>query len=259
VAVMRDQNSTTTCFFRNRTQLAELVQRVIPVLWPQQQQLDVLVIGGSIGCEALSLAIAMRQQDPRHQFRILSTDRQESVLAEGRTGRYAAALFEPIFPGEGGTPIEIQTQWFRPLNVPGTIYQADHQLLADVRFARFDVLQDPVPGTFDLVICQNVLVHMEDADADTALRLALDCARAKCVFLCGGMKLDLRRGLDAAGLRPWAGAIDAIHDGWASHRMHYREHRGKYYFELEDLDRNRPNWEERYASIFYRDIAQYQA
>jgi hypothetical protein len=105
------------------------------------------------------------------------------------------------------------------------------------------------------VLCQNVLIHMTPRLADRALRNSLAMVRRPGLFVCGGMDLGQRASIVQAGLVPVTDSIEAIHDGWVSHREHYRTHRGRYYFELEDLDRSRTDWEMRYASIFMRPVS----
>ena len=126
------------------------------------------------------------------------------------------------------------------------------ELREAVEFRTLDLLSQPLARHFDLLTCQNVLTHLGPSPANALLDRLLRCAKPRAVFVCSGLDLDLKARVAAAGFRPWLGRLDEIHDAFATHRMHYRINRGQYYFELEDIDRTRPDWEARYSTLFYR-------
>ena len=253
----RQQLSHTTVFFRNRPQLEELAGALLPRVWPGgAPDLQVLVCGGSIGCEAFSLLVALRELGPGGErgltASVLSIDIAEAVTAQGREGRFAAASFAPLFEMEGGMPEEVRARWFIA-EEGGAFWRPRPELQAAAEFATLDLLAQPLPREFDLVVCQNVLTHLEPPGAAALLDRLLARAKPRSVVVCSGVDLDLKARIAAAGFRPWTGRVDEIHDAFASHRMHYRVNRGQHYFELEDIDRARPDWEVRYSTLFYRE------
>ena len=247
----RDQLSTTTRFFRNYGQLLT-VGRTVARVWSEGAALSALHVGGSVGCEALSLLVAMEETQPSYDLRSVSTDVDAGVLACGQRLEYDDHWFEPIL-GEGGDPGGLRGRWFVVGERDGRrVWRPRPQLASRVSFAVLDITRPAIGTHADLVLCQNVLIHMTPRLAARSLRHALSMVRRPGVFVCGGMDLDLRALVVEAGFAPVTDSIDAIHDGWVSHRTHFREHRGTHYFELEDLDRSRPDWPVRYASIFVR-------
>ena len=98
-----------------------------------------------------------------------------------------------------------------------------------------------------------MLTHLAPPVAATLLDRLLARANSRAVVVCSGVDLDLKGRIATAGFRPWPGRLEEIHDAFASHRMHYRQNRGQHYFELEDIDRTRPDWPVRYGTLFYRE------
>jgi chemotaxis methyl-accepting protein methylase len=244
--------STTTRFFRNMPQLLTVAETVGST-WPAGRTLDVLHVGGSVGCEALSFMITMKGHAPRFHVRAVSSDVDVRALAYGRALAYEETLFEPLL-GEGGGRPDLMAKWFSAIGDPaGRRYAPVPSLSRDLRFAHFD-LTAPEPGfTADVVFCQNVLIHMSRPLAQRSVRTLLGLMRSPGILVCGGMDLDLRGALQAAGLRPVPHRVREIHDAWASHRFHFQHDRGRYYFELEDVDETRPDWIGRYSSVFVRE------
>ncbi len=245
----RSQLSNTTCFFRNLAQLETLAD-VTALTWPQACTIEVLHIGGSIGCEALSFLIALRERAPHLEVRSLSTDFLPANTDFGRQGIYPAHLFDEVFPGEGGDPHGWRDRWFEAAG--DALFRPRERLQAGLRFETADAAESGVLPSADVVFCQNVLIHLDRPRAEPVLDHALAAARPRAVLACAGMDLDLKPRVRAAGFIPFTGRIDEIHDGWRACRHHWRTEPGVYYFELEDLDRSRPDWADRYAQIFLR-------
>jgi hypothetical protein len=252
----RSEFSHTTVFFRNRPQLEELAGALLPSLWPAgAKDLQTLVCGGSIGCEAFSILVALREFGPGGtnslNGKALSIDIAPAVTAQARIGRYPSETFLPLFGMEGGMPEAVRTRWFIP-EENGACWRPRPELQMAVEFQTRDVAAEPLAREFDLLVCQNVLTHLETTAATTLLDHLLARAKPQAVFVCSGVDLDLKPRIVAAGFRPWTGRLEEIHDAFTSHRMHYRVNPGLHYFELEDIYRNRPDAEARYSTLFYR-------
>lgn len=255
----RSQFSHTTVFWRNAPQLTELGVVLAPRWLAAQPRWRVLVCGGSIGCEALSLGMTL--DDPRTE--ILSVEIEESVTQAARRLEFATEYFEPLFGVEGGLPPALRERWFEPV-VPGA---AGRQELAGAevdtwrpigplaRLCRFETadLTAGLDGrTFEILCCQNVLTHHEPAAAERILDAVLALAAPQAIAVVSGLDLALKQRCAAAGFLPWTGRLQEIHEAFVTHRRHYREDRGRYYFELEDLAAERPDAALRYATLFYR-------
>jgi chemotaxis protein methyltransferase CheR len=89
-------------------------------------------------------------------FPILATDISPGALAIAREGRYTA-----IELGRGISP-EQRTRYFR--HVDGD-WVVDGTLRRGIEFRRLNLVR-PLPnlGTFDLILCRNLLIYLDDAD-----------------------------------------------------------------------------------------------
>ena len=251
----RPQLSHTTNFFRNPVQLQEFAGSLLPQVWPGEAgPLQMLACGGSIGCEAYSLLTSLREYGPGSgqgiQAHVVSVDLSVAMTARGRAGCFPAETFAPLFGMEGGMPDAVRGRWFTA-EEDGAFWSPRPEL-GTVEFHALDLLEDPLEAEFDVVVCQNVLTHLERDHATRLLERVLERAKPQAVFVCSGVDLDLKAQIAEAGFQPWTGRLDEIHDAFVSHRMHYRENRGQHYFELEDIDRSRPDWPVRYSTLFYR-------
>ena len=248
----RDRMSTTTRFFRNYPQLLALT-RAVRAVWEPGSTLDVLHVAGSAGCEALSFLIVMKEYEPSYELRVLSTDVDDRSLEYGRGLAYDEEWFSPIL-GEGATPGDLLTKWFAVRGEGGRrVYVPETRVSRSLTFATLDITASESARSADIVFCQNVLIHMERRLAERCLQNVVGLLRSPSLLVCAGMDLDLRSTLREAGLRPVTDGIRQIHEAWTSHRFHFLNDRGRYYFELEDLDETRADWTTRYCSIFVKD------
>ncbi|QEH32477.1 Chemotaxis protein methyltransferase Cher2 [Aquisphaera giovannonii] len=87
-------------------------------------------------------------------FPILATDVSQASLAIAREGRYTAADVAR------GVPPAQRDRYFRPM---GDAWAIDDRLRRAIEFRRLN-LNHPLPslGTFDLVLCRNVLIYFDE-------------------------------------------------------------------------------------------------
>jgi chemotaxis protein methyltransferase CheR len=88
-------------------------------------------------------------------FQILASDISSNALATAREGRYSSAEVD-----RGITPLE-RDRFFRQ---ESGAWSVDASLRRMVEFRRLNlVLALPDVGTFDLVLCRNLLIYLDDA------------------------------------------------------------------------------------------------
>jgi chemotaxis protein methyltransferase CheR len=89
-------------------------------------------------------------------FRILATDISQDALAVAREGRYTTPEL-----ARGVSP-EQRARYFRPSDGGWVVVDA---LRRGIEFRRLNLVR-PLPnlGTFDLILCRNFLIYLEDAD-----------------------------------------------------------------------------------------------
>lgn len=151
-------------FFREPHHFALLRDRVLPPLIARARaggRIRIWSAGCAAGQEAFSIAatLAGLLPDPdRHDIRILATDIDPHVLAQGRAARYDAADLAPVPPD--------LRRWFEPTDGgagPGPS-------LRDIVSFRELNLHAPWPmaGQFDVIFCRNVTIYF-DAEAQRRL------------------------------------------------------------------------------------------
>lgn len=148
-----------TEFFRNPQQWATL-RRLVPSLAKPAGGVQAWSAGCSIGAEPYSLAMLLQATLPGRPHRVLATDIDAEVLAHARTGRYTGEQIS-------GVPEDLKRVYLR---LDGDDYLVSDTLRNMVAFRRHDLLRDPPPGRFDLVLCRNVTIYFNDAGRDRAYR-----------------------------------------------------------------------------------------
>jgi chemotaxis protein methyltransferase CheR len=158
--------TNVTRFFREPHHFDHLRDKVLPPL------LDAARRGGRVriwsaacssGQEPFSIAMTILGLMPdaaERDVRILATDIDPNMIAEGRAGNYAASLL-------AGIPDELRRRWTLPAG-PGAVRMAE-EARALVTFNELNLIGDwPMKGRFDAIFCRNVAIYFED---DTQARL----------------------------------------------------------------------------------------
>lgn len=158
--------TNVTRFFREPHHFDHLRDKVLPPL------LDAVRRGGrlriwsaacSSGQEPFSIAMTVLSLMPDaadRDVKILATDIDPNMVAEGRAGAYAPHLLE-------GIPADYRKRWTVPAG-GGSVRMAD-ELRELVTFNELNLIGDwPMKGKFDAIFCRNVAIYFED---DTQARL----------------------------------------------------------------------------------------
>lgn len=167
-----DDVEGSTMFFRN----PELQERLISQLFlknPQAETLSVLVVPGSVGCEALSYATIAHDLDRSRKIRIDTFDVSQDYTALAKLKTYPK-VFENSIP-------EKYTKYAR--------YKEDGNFsLEDEISDRVNVLPacavlDFNPAEkYDLVVCMNLLMHLKAEDIPRVIEKLSDLSRGMIAF-----------------------------------------------------------------------------
>ncbi|WP_417819141.1 CheR family methyltransferase [Tritonibacter scottomollicae] len=148
-----------TYFFRDRAMFDQLSDHVLPQIARQRKKersLSILCAGCSTGQEALSLGMILLEQKQRWagwKVEITGTDISHGAIASARASTYSQ------FEIQRGLPV---AQMLTHFNETPMGWEANEDLRALMRF-RVHNLLDPMPaiGSFDLVLCRNVLLYFD--------------------------------------------------------------------------------------------------
>lgn len=177
-----------TAFFRDRALFTALRGAVLPDLAARAVRpapLRIWSAGCATGQEAFSLAMTieeMRDEGAAIDAEILATDLSSRALEKARAGLYSQ------FEVQRGLPIALLVKHF---SQQGENWRASERLRARITFRRWNLIEESaVLGSFDLVVCREVLSALEpEAQAAVLDRIAERLAP------CGYLALGPREGV----------------------------------------------------------------
>jgi chemotaxis protein methyltransferase CheR len=167
-----------TSFLRHPEQLAAL--RALLHELDRGEPLQLWSAGCASGEEAYSLALTLLDAG-RGGDCILATDVSEDALAQARAGRYGHWSLRRVAPG-------LRERWFR---ASGNELEVAPALRERVEIRRHNLVRDPPPGTFDVVMCRNVLIYFGAATAGAVLQQLFAAVRPGGLLVLGPVELPL--------------------------------------------------------------------
>ncbi|CAH1660562.1 MULTISPECIES: protein-glutamate O-methyltransferase CheR [unclassified Chelatococcus] len=178
-----------TFFFRDKTLFAQIHETVLPRLVEARassRRLRIWSAAASTGQEAYSIAMMLAGLAPRLEgwtVDIVATDLSEVALERGRKGLYTH------FEVQRGLPIQMLLKHFTQL---GDLWQINADLTAMVDFSRINLLDDFSDlGTFDLILCRNVLMYLDDRTKRDVLERAVARLANDGKLILGGVETPL--------------------------------------------------------------------
>jgi two-component system, chemotaxis family, CheB/CheR fusion protein len=155
--LFQDLLLSVTPFFNDWEALVALEQEVIPRIIAKgdaASTLRVWIPGCATGEDAYTIAmllseIAQTAHGP--QIQIFASDIDERALRIARSGRYPASIAQDLTPDRLRRYFEKEDDTYRVAAI----------LRDKCLFTKHDMLRDPPFSRMDLVICRNVLVHLE--------------------------------------------------------------------------------------------------
>ncbi|HKU36905.1 MAG TPA: CheR family methyltransferase [Polyangiales bacterium] len=237
----REQNPRTY-FLRNRPELEVICQ--LAIKRPQNSTYKVAVLACSMGAEAYTILSGIKKIRPDLQVEMQGLDISPEPLAIAKEGLWDRDAFQL----ERLTPSEIDEFFDRE----GSKLRVKEWLRKGVKFQLADATQPSVIaslGQQDLVIANRFLCHMQPMTAETALRNIATLVAPQGHLVCSGVDVDVRTKVMASlGWKPVLDRMEEIHEG--DHTL--RDGWPWEYWALEPLDKKRPDWQLRYATVFQK-------
>ncbi|MES1156234.1 MAG: protein-glutamate O-methyltransferase CheR [Alphaproteobacteria bacterium] len=171
---------TETRFFRDKPVFERLRTEILPDLMARRGgSVRIWSAGCATGQEAYSLA--MMCEDLRHEgageAEIVATDMSERLLDKARSGLYTQ------FEVQRGLPIRKLIAHFEKV---GDLWRISDRLRAHVRFEPHNLLHEPAAfGSFDIVLCRNVVNAFEPATRAAALERIASVMERDGVLIMG--------------------------------------------------------------------------
>ena len=165
--VVDAMTTNETSFFRDLHPFETLRKSVIPALIERRKEARTLRIWSaacSTGQEPYSIAMILKDHFPAlagWNVEIVATDISPTVLARAREGVYST------FEIQRGIPIHTLVRHFNQMEGQ---WQAKNELRRAVNFKLTNLLEDfSSLGTFDIVMCRNVLIYFDQRTKGTIL------------------------------------------------------------------------------------------
>jgi len=234
-----------TLFLRNRPAL-ELMRRL--AVKRRGSTLKMAILGCSVGVEVYSILWTLRRDRPDLEIAVDAVDISPEVLAIAEQGAYGpqtseavhAAIFQPLTDAERREMFDWEGEQAR---VKPWLREGVAWRLGD---ASDPGLVDEL-GAADFVVANNFLCHMDPSAAERCLRNIAGLVKPDSYVFVSGVDLNVRTkvALDL-GWEPEVELLAEIHDGDPLVRADWPFE----WWGLEPLDRKRPDWQTRFASVF---------
>lgn len=179
-ALAQDILIRVTRFFRDPEVFDVLSRKVFPALirkTPLDRAARVWVAGCSTGEEAYSIAICFlevaEQMQSQVHLQVFATDINEAAIEKARRGAYVENIAADVSP-------ERLVRFFVRV---GHEYQVGKRLRDLCIFCRHDLLNDPPFSRMNLVSCRNVLIYLDDMQAQAFSRFHFALNPGGCLLL----------------------------------------------------------------------------
>lgn len=164
-------------FYRNPEQWKVLESEILPELMKSgNKNLKIWSAACSTGDEPYSLAMVLSKYVPLSNINILATDIDKQVLEKAKLGLYAEKSL-------AGLPKEYISKYFT--KVGNSAYQISNDIKKCVQFKQHNLLKDPYPTGYDLILCRNVLIYFTEEAKEDIYRKFNDTLRSGGVLFVG--------------------------------------------------------------------------
>lgn len=144
-------------FYRNTDQWKLMDETVIPkIIKDQGRNVKIWSAACSTGDEPYSLAMAFSKHIPLSNIKILATDIDKKVIEHAQVGLYNEKSI-------AGVPNDLKQKYFTKV---GNSYKIADEIKRCVTFKEHNLLKDPYPKDFDLILCRNVVIYFTDEAKD---------------------------------------------------------------------------------------------
>lgn len=230
----------TTRFFRNRLQHQTVIKHV-----GTGSDQKALIVGASRGNEAYSFAIECELAGKR--FAIDAIDIDKNNIAHARARIYHANDFVD-FDGTSLLTDDVRTYF----TATESRFVVDTEKLASsIAFEQQDLFN--CKGAYDVIVCNNVLIHFSDAFAAKAIEKLISCLAPGGVIAFGGCDQTVLENTVKAipDIVPVTDNVTAIWDSWKGDRLSW-DTDPTLYVAMPPIDKNIADWEKTYSTIFLR-------
>jgi chemotaxis protein methyltransferase CheR len=168
-----------TYFFRELVALEQLVDRHIVPLVSLHGRARVWSAGCSTGEEPCTLAMLLEERGVLDSVAIVATDLSEAAIVRARANRFGRRSLRD------GHPVSLASKY---LEVRAGTLQVVPRIHDAVRFRTLNLVDDAAIrqlGTFEAILCRNVLIYFRDAQIVAAIERLGDALAADGLLAIG--------------------------------------------------------------------------
>ena len=104
--------------------------------------------------------MALSRHIPLNQIKIYATDLDKQVIEKAKAGLYAEKSIASV-------PADLKQKYFTKI---GPSYQISNEIKSRVEFKEHNLLKDPYPTNYHMIVCRNVLIYFTEEAKDEVFR-----------------------------------------------------------------------------------------
>ncbi len=143
-------------FYRNISQWNMLKDEVIPYLMETKSSIKVWSAASSTGEEPYTLVMTLSNFFPLNKIKVLAADIDMGAINKAKNGIYTEKSIQNV-------PDEFKRKYFTKM---GKSYKISDDIKRCVEYKQMNLLSDPYPSGFDLIICRNVMIYFTEEAKD---------------------------------------------------------------------------------------------
>lgn len=162
-------------FYRNANQWEILKDSVVPSLLEGKSTLKVWSAACSTGEEPYTIAMVLSNFFPLNRIKIQAYDIDDEAINKAKLGLYSEKSITNV-------PEAFKKKYFSQV---GNSFKISDEIKKCVEFKKFNLLKDPYPKGYDLIVCRNVMIYFTEDAKDEMYHNFNGALREKGVLFVG--------------------------------------------------------------------------
>lgn len=139
-------------FYRNAKRWEVLEKKIFPQILAKNKRPKIWSAACSTGEEPYTIAMILSKSIPLSQIQITATDIDINAIARAKMGVYPERSLNEV-------PSDMKNKFFIKED---SMYKVSNDIKRTVDFRKQNLLADPFGGSFDLIVCRNVLIYFTE-------------------------------------------------------------------------------------------------
>ncbi len=163
-------------FFRNKEQWELMDKNMVPTLISNfGKKLKIWSAACSTGDEPYTIVMMLSKHMPLNQIQVLATDIDVTAIAKAKAGIYEEKEISNV-------PEDLKKKYFTK---DGHLYKISDEIKSRVTFKKADLLKDPYPTDYHLIVCRNVMIYFTEEAKDEIYRKFYAALSSKGMLFIG--------------------------------------------------------------------------